>query len=87
MKKAWVIWVSLNSFNKLIRYGAPSTNLSSMQPLQLLLLGLPSDGSLDSSGQLGIQFFFCVGFLAQTQNHESTMMLHTQPANMWGRHP
>lgn len=70
MKEAWVIWVSLNSSNKLIRYGAPSTNLSSMQPLQLLLLGLPSDGSLDSSGQLGIQLFFCVGFLAQTQNHE-----------------
>lgn len=87
MKKAWVIWVSLNSSNKFIRYGAPSTDLSSMKPLQLLLLGLPSDGSLDSSGQLGIQLFFCVGFLAQTQNHESIMMLHSQPANMWGPGP
>lgn len=62
MKKAWVIWMS--------RYGAPSTDLSSMKPLQLLLLGLPSDGSLDSSGQLGIKLFFCVSFLAQMQNHQ-----------------
>lgn len=63
--KAWVISKFLNKFlNKLTQCCDPSTDLSSVQPLQLFLLGLPSDGSLDSSGQLGVQLFFCVGFLA-----------------------
>lgn len=36
-----------------------------MQPLELLLLGLPPRGFLDPACQLGIQLFVRVGFLAK----------------------
>lgn len=39
--------------------------LCSVQPLEFLLLSLSPRSFLDSSCQLGIQLFFCVGFLAE----------------------
>lgn len=41
--------------------------LGPVEPLQLLLLGLSPGSFLDPPGQLGVQLFFCVGFLVRQQ--------------------
>lgn len=45
--------------------------LSSVQPLQLLLLGLPPRCFLDPACQLGIQLFVRVGFLVERAERRS----------------
>ena len=47
--------------------------LSSVQPLQFLLLGLSSRSFLDPSCQLGVQLLFRVRFLMWQQKHGSEM--------------
>lgn len=59
-----------------------TTYLGSVQPLQLLLLGLSPGSFLYPPCQLGIELLLCVGFLKQHYNHVRGLWLMAHPA-LW----